>query len=83
MKMGKEKVKLHRHHRKCRSNGGSNHVTNISMVKSGKHESWHHLFKNFTAFKIAEIINEKWLDPDFKLIVVSAYTGERMDENGS
>jgi len=69
MKMGKEKVKLHKHHRKCRSNGGSNHKSNISVVKANKHDSWHHLFKNFDAQKIADVINEKWLDPEYYFLV--------------
>lgn len=59
-----------RHHRKCKSNGGSRSKSNISKVTPTLHRSFHHLFANADTHKIAEILNETWIDPAFKLIVV-------------
>ena len=33
------------------------------------HQNWHALFRNYTPHKIAEIINETWLDADFEFVV--------------
>lgn len=59
-----------KHHRKCRSNGGTNHQDNLSYVEEDQHRAWHRLFKNYPAHKIAEIINETWIDPQFKVVIV-------------
>jgi hypothetical protein len=65
-----------KHHRKCRSNGGSNAQSNIAYVGENEHRAWHLLFfKNYTAHKIAEIINEHWIDPQFEVVV--AIRGEK------
>ncbi len=58
-----------RHHRKCRSNGGTNGKSNISYVCENEHRAWHLLFRNYTAHRIADIINELWIDPAFQLVV--------------
>lgn len=63
--MGKQ-----RHHRKCKSNGGTFAKRNISKVNSKLHQSFHNLFANADTYRIAEILNETWIDPDYKLIVV-------------
>ena len=57
-----------RHHRKCRSNGGSSSFSNISRVDAKQHESWHNLFGNAEPRVIADIINRTWIDPDFEFI---------------
>lgn len=57
-----------KHHRKCRSNGGTDEPRNISSVKSNKHRAYHLLFRNFPAPRIAQLLNEVWLDPDWVLI---------------
>jgi len=62
-----------KHHRKCRSNGGSNAQSNIAWVDEKEHRAWHTMFKNHTAHKIAELINEHWIDPDFEFVVVSRH----------
>jgi len=59
-----------RHHRKCKSNGGTRTKGNIVKVKPSLHQSFHHLFKNGDAYKIAGILNETWIDPMYKLIVI-------------
>jgi hypothetical protein len=59
-----------RHHRKCKSRGGTRANGNISKVKPTLHEAYHHLFGNADTFKIAEILNDTWIDPSFKLIVI-------------
>lgn len=58
------------HHRKCRSNGGSNHQNNISYVTKKEHEAWHTLFFNWDSNKICQALNFVWCDPDYEFIVV-------------
>lgn len=59
-----------RHHRLCRSLGGSDDESNISVVTQQHHTCYHILFSNYTVHTIASILNEKWIDPRYKLIVV-------------
>lgn len=55
-----------RHHRKPQSEGVNDDPTNISHVPIKKHQAWHTLFRDFKPEKIASIINQIWLDPDYK-----------------
>lgn len=57
------------HHRKCRSNGGSNDERNKSLVTSVSHQAWHTLFGNSQPETIVQIINKTWLDPDWEVVV--------------
>jgi hypothetical protein len=57
-----------RHHRKCRSNGGTDESRNISWVNKYDHQAYHMLFQNFEAERIAEILNNIWIDPAWELI---------------
>jgi len=59
-----------RHHRKCKSNGGTYAKRNISKVKPTEHQAFHILFSNGDTFRIADILNETWIDPDYKLVVI-------------
>ena len=59
-----------RHHRKCRSHGGSSHPSNISMVTTKQHQAWHLLFGNHYPEMIAKIINRVWIDPDYEMVAV-------------
>jgi hypothetical protein len=68
--MKKQSNKLHRHHRRPRSIGGTNKPTNISFVNRDEHAAWHRLFFNYEAEKIADLINGKWLDPKYRLVCV-------------
>lgn len=58
-----------KHHRLCRSNGGGDEPQNISMVSEKAHQSWHFLFANFPPEKIANIINETWIEEGVKMVV--------------
>lgn len=58
-----------RHHRKCKSNGGTFTKRNISRVDSTLHQAFHKLFVNADTFGIAQILNDTWIDPDYILIV--------------
>jgi hypothetical protein len=61
------------HHRKPTSIGGERQANrNKSDVPRIQHQSWHNLFSNHSAPTICAIINEKWLDPDYKFICVPA-----------
>lgn len=57
------------HHRKCVSNGGTDRIRNLSLVKSKQHEAYHLLFANGTPHDVAQILNDIWIDPDYELIV--------------
>ncbi len=58
------------HHRKPRSLGGHSDERNLSELSTSKHRSWHTLFQNWTPERIAQEISERYLDPDFMMIVV-------------
>jgi hypothetical protein len=60
--------KKSKHHRKCRSNGGSNDLSNLSFIKEKEHTAWHYLFQNYEAGKIALLITDKFLDPEWELV---------------
>lgn len=60
---------LTRHHRNPRSNNGSDKPENISLVPLKKHQAFHALFSNDDVYKIAEKLNNVWIDPRFELIV--------------
>lgn len=57
------------HHRKCLSNGGTNELRNLSLVKRKFHEAYHLLFANGTPHDVAQILTDIWIDPDYELIV--------------
>lgn len=57
------------HHRKPRSKKGKGNRQNLSKVPMHLHQAWHALFVNYDADKIAEIINETWLDYDYIFVV--------------
>jgi hypothetical protein len=66
----KKRHKLTRHHRKPTSIGGTSEKRNLSHIPRGQHEAWHLIFSNHTAETICAIINEKYLDPDYKFVCV-------------
>lgn len=70
------KHSLTKHHRLCRSCGGTNHPDNISYVPCYHHEAWHTLFSNLDAPTICAIINQKWLDPQYMFVCVDKSTME-------
>ena len=57
------------HHRLCRSNNGGDEPANISMVTAIQHQAWHVLFQNYPPEKIANIINEVWIENSVKMVV--------------
>lgn len=62
-------IRTSRHHRKCKSNGGTDDVRNISTVSRLHHKAFHILFANFDPHQIATILNNLWIDPDYELVV--------------
>jgi hypothetical protein len=58
-----------RHHRKPKSKGGGNHSENISRIKMKHHIAWHVLVGDKDPEEIAELINEFYLDPEYKFVV--------------
>ena len=63
------KVSSSTHHRKPRSIGGTNDDENLSKLPATQHQAWHTLFKNWDAIRIAQAINEYYLDPDYIFVV--------------
>ena len=57
------------HHRLCKSNGGSDELQNISMVTAIQHQAFHTLFQNYPPEKIANILNETWIEIGVKFVV--------------
>lgn len=57
------------HHRKPTSLGGGE-GDNISHLPRSKHMAWHVLFQNWDPIRIAQEINDKYLDPEYEFHVV-------------
>lgn len=75
----KQNIELQRltvHHRRCRSNGGSDNPENLSYVTEKKHQAWHILFSNKTPAQIVQILNDVWLPPDVKLFITKITKNE-------
>ena len=67
----KKKVKFVRteeHHRRPRSLGGLDSITNISYVEWNKHQSWHTLFGNMNAQQICNVINSCFKPPEVEIV---------------
>ena len=58
------------HHRCPKSKGGKNNPENLSMIPEKQHRGWHTLFHNYTPDVIARIINNVYLDPNYKLLAL-------------
>ena len=59
---------LSRHHRKCKSNKGTNNPSNLVYVPLSHHRAFHTLFGNSEAQTIAQELTEKWIDPEWEII---------------
>lgn len=59
-----------RHHRKPRSQGGTNHPRNLVWVKKEQHVAYHRLFGTSNPQEIARILSETWIDPSYILVAI-------------
>lgn len=66
----RKKHQLERHHRKPTSIGGKEEERNYSYIPNFQHQAWHAIVSNHSAQTICFILNEKFLDSDFKFICV-------------
>jgi len=57
------------HHRKPRSIGGGNDDRNLSSLSVSKHRAWHTITQNWDVYRIARELNERYIDPDYELVV--------------
>lgn len=64
-----KKHRVERHHRVPRSRGGSDHTSNISIVRATEHRAFHHLFGNMTAPEIAAMLTDTWIG-DYYLVAI-------------
>ena len=71
---------LTRHHRKPRSLGGEHEGENISFVPEKLHNAYHLLYSNNPATKIADIMNEHWLDPGYIMIAIPKEDYEKVQQ---
>ena len=69
---------LTRHHLQCRSNGGGNGDSNISLVPKNQHSAFHLLFSNMLPPTICHILNDKFLDRRYKFICVDSSRYEKI-----
>ena len=74
---------LTRHHLQCRSNGGNNKDSNISMVPRNQHHFWHGLFSNMLPTTICHIINDKWLDNRWRFVCVDTRNYDKVRKYAS
>ncbi len=56
------------HHRRPSSRGGTNDESNISIVPVKVHVAFHGIFSNLSPEAIAQVLTERWIDPDYELI---------------
>ena len=73
------KPRMSRHHRKCKSLGGTNAFENLVVIPMKEHRAWHLIFDNKPAPQIAGIINAHYIDPTMELCVVDIVSGEQVD----
>ncbi len=66
----KKKPKLSKHHRHMRSHAGKFPKNNLVTVRQDHHEAFHLLFLNAYPWEIADILNKKWISPDYTLVCV-------------
>jgi len=67
--MAKRHGSKNRHHRRCKSHGGTYEKSNISIVPKHVHRAYHLLFSNGTPHEVARTLNEVWIDPTYELVV--------------
>lgn len=72
----KPEVEMDMHHRRPRSIGGDSRPSNLSWVKRKKHCAWPTLFQSMTAQQIVTEINELWLDPRYKMVLIPQFTSK-------
>lgn len=56
------------HHRKPVSRNGSDDDRNISIVPMKCHVAYHGIFSNLSPEAIAQVLTERWIDPDWEII---------------
>lgn len=56
------------HHRRPTSRGGEDVEENISIVPVKCHVAFHGLFSNLSPEAIAQILTERWIDPDWEIV---------------
>jgi len=69
--------KLTRHHRKPVCLGGKSNKSNISILTEKQHWAWNIITNNnqLLPHEIARLINEKYLDPEYKFNCVKKRNG--------
>ena len=71
---------LTRHHRLPRSIGGKHEGENISFVPDKLHSAYHLLFVNGNAKRVADILNEHWIDPAYHILAIPIEDLARVQE---
>jgi hypothetical protein len=61
---------LTKHHRLPRKLGGESTRENISFVPEKLHQAFHLLFGANSAEKIAQELNDNWVDPNYVMVAV-------------
>lgn len=62
--------RLTKHHRRPKSKGGKDLDHNISYIPEKLHNAYHYLFCNYNPDKVAEILTEHYIDPDYAMVAV-------------
>ena len=61
---------MSKHHRKTKLRNGTDADSNISIVPVTWHQAYHTLFWDLSPQEIARMLNEVWIDPSWRLVVV-------------
>ncbi len=70
------------HHRRPRSLGGSNDVSNLSYVRPKPHRHWHTLFGNLNAMQICEMLNASPQKPEGIELYCRFINGSQVEKEG-
>lgn len=62
-------MKKTKHHRRPRVLGGNGEKRNISIVPDHLHKAYHLLFGEGNPHRIAYLLNEYYIDPDYEVVI--------------
>ncbi len=63
-----------------RKNGGTDEPRNISLIPCKHHEAYHLIFGHMTPEKLANELNRKWIDPDYRMVAVHRERGLTVEQ---
>jgi hypothetical protein len=82
LQQNKKIIKTEEHHRRPRSLGGNDSLSNISYVEPNKHKAWHTIFGNMNTYQIVNILNKLKYKPNNIYITCEFINGNEVLKSG-